>query len=176
MLGPNTPELKNVLNRVSGSDKQFVIQKYVCNEMTFQGRKFDFRVYWIVVSLDPLIVMFYPAFLRMGTAKYSESDFSDTAKHLTTGVFQARETKGKWSAFEDAVLEHGKKFGIRDPVNHVKNQAKQAVGEMVKAFKDTALVPGIKEYPAQNGFGMFGKRTFTSHCCCCCYQCAHDFD
>jgi hypothetical protein len=49
MLGPNSDELKNVLETVAKSDgRRFIIQQYICNEMTWERRKFDVRVYWLV--------------------------------------------------------------------------------------------------------------------------------
>jgi Tubulin-tyrosine ligase family len=95
MLGPNTEELKNVLKRVENDkgEQNYIIQQYVCNEMTINKRKFDFRIFWIVASLDPLIVLIHDGYLRIGNSDYTEGDFSNTKAHLTTHTGLASEGK-----------------------------------------------------------------------------------
>jgi hypothetical protein len=50
MLGPNSDELKEVFKTiVQGKDRtRYIIQQYICNEMTWNRRKFDIRVFWLV--------------------------------------------------------------------------------------------------------------------------------
>ena len=96
MLGPNTPELETVLETVvADTDEPYIIQRYVCNEMTIDKKKFDFRIFWIVASLDPLIVMTHHGFVRIGNAEYSEQNFNDTTAHLTTFDLFGIRTQGQ---------------------------------------------------------------------------------
>jgi 5-formaminoimidazole-4-carboxamide-1-beta-D-ribofuranosyl 5'-monophosphate synthetase len=52
MLAPNSEELKHVMKRVERDkqDHNYIIQQYICNEMTWQRRKFDVRFFWLVSS------------------------------------------------------------------------------------------------------------------------------
>lgn len=46
------------------------------------GHKFDFRIYMMVVSVDPLIVYYHDGFLRVSLFKYDKHDVNRKA-HLT---------------------------------------------------------------------------------------------
>lgn len=158
MLGPGTEELKNVFDLVKkeAGKQNYIIQKYVCNEMTINNRKFDFRVFWIVASLDPVIVMYHDGYLRIGNSDYSEGDFSNTQAHLTTHTGLAEEGKGTWDQFADYVAEVNNKenLNIQDPISHVRNQVKQVLGEMAAAFKDVTF--NANTISSENGFGFYG--------------------
>ncbi len=159
MLGPRSKELANVFKTVE-KDKgkqNYIIQQYVCNEMTIRNRrKFDFRVFWIVASLDPLIVMYHDGFIRIGNSEYTESDFSNTIVHLTTSTALAEEEKGSWAEFAEYLAEVNKNrnLKIKDPIGHVRNQVKQVLGEMTAAFKDVSF--NVNFLSAENGFGFYG--------------------
>ncbi len=160
MLGPNTRELKSVLKTVEAEKdvQNYIIQRYVCNEMTIDNRKFDFRVFWFVVSLDPLIVMYHDGYLRIGNSEYSEQDFSNTKAHLTTHTFLATEGKATWDEFGeylvDAVKNNENLKHIKDPALHVKNQVKHVLAEMAAAFKEATFNADLMS--AENGFAFYG--------------------
>ena len=61
MLAPQSDELKGLVERIKSQTqkKRLVIQKYICDEMTYGSRKFDVRIYWTVASIDPLIVLYH---------------------------------------------------------------------------------------------------------------------
>lgn len=50
MLGPNSPELEQVFDTAKGD--KYIVQQYICNEMTWESRKFDVRMYWFVRILS----------------------------------------------------------------------------------------------------------------------------
>ena len=57
----------------------YTIQKYIENPLLVQGRKFDFRIYALWASLDPLIVFYHDGFTRMSFNEYdANSDDKDT--------------------------------------------------------------------------------------------------
>jgi hypothetical protein len=126
--------------------------------MTINNRKFDFRVFWIVASLDPLIIMYHDGYLRIGNAEYNENDWSSTTAHLTTHTGLSAEGKGTWDDFgeyvRDAAKTNKKLRKIRDPLLHVKNQVKQVLGEMGAAFKKVTF--NLDDISAENGFGFYG--------------------
>lgn len=68
--------------------ENLVTQKYIYDVMTIddtakeQGYKFDFRIYMIVVSVNPLVVFYHDGFLRVSLFKYSLTNL-DYKAHLT---------------------------------------------------------------------------------------------
>jgi hypothetical protein len=156
MLAPNSEQLRNVLKDNPADDSNFVIQRYVCNELTWNRRKYDVRMFWFVASIDPLLVLYHDGYVRIGNAVYDESDFSNTRNHLTTHTKLAEEGKATFDEFKQHVRQHNRaaNLGISDPVAHVRNQFKEAIGETVAAFKDTSF--STKEMVEENGIGFYG--------------------
>lgn len=160
ILGPNTKELKNVLETVK-ADKDvpnYIIQRYICNEMTINKKKFDFRVFWLVASLKPLIIVVHDGYVRIGNSEYNEQDFSNTKAHLTTHTYLADEGKATWDEFggylRDAVANNDNLQHIKDPVVHVMSQVKQVLAEMAAAYKDVTF--NLANMTSENGFGFYG--------------------
>mmetsp|Transcript_29440 Transcript_29440/g.69020 ORF Transcript_29440/g.69020 Transcript_29440/m.69020 type:complete len:640 (-) Transcript_29440:136-2055(-) len=170
MLGPHTPELTTVVADVTAelaadpeNAPKYIIQKYICRELTIQRRKFDFRVFWMVASLDPLVVLYHDGYVRIGNSDYDESDFSSTTAHLTTHTGLAAEGKGSWSDLRSVLTEYHSEnrssnpilAAIDDPMEHVQNQVKQALGQLAAAFKEPTFNTASL-HDAQNGFGVYG--------------------
>ena len=67
-------------------DENLVTQKYLYNPFTIRGptgrHKFDFRIYMMIVSTDPLIVYFHDGFLRVSLFTYDNNVINRKA-HLT---------------------------------------------------------------------------------------------
>ena len=59
-------------------DGTWVLQEYVMNPMTYQGNKFDLRVWAMVTSLDPLRMYL----LGMGIPKVSQWRYSKAPEHV----------------------------------------------------------------------------------------------
>lgn len=153
--------------------KEFIVQKYICNELTwFHGEKFDLRMFWAVASVDPPIVMYHDGFVRASVAKYNESDFSDSAHHLTNQQFRSQiETSVSDSDLWERVQQHydhevnikgnsDLQRRARDrPVVHVKKQMMESIGTLYAAFKDvfgTPPVPGSNSHGPDNFFAVYG--------------------
>jgi len=90
ILAPNSPQLMG-LPVVALKDlkkhkdvKKSIVQRYLCNEITWSDRKFDVWTYWFVASLDPLVVLYHDGYVRVGNGVYSEASFKDTTSHLTS--------------------------------------------------------------------------------------------
>ena len=45
-------------------------QRYISNPLLIEGHKFDFRIYMLIASTDPLIVYYHDGFLRLSLLKY----------------------------------------------------------------------------------------------------------
>jgi len=61
-----------------------IMQNYVHNPILLHGRKFDFRMYLLVASTNPLIAFYHDGFLRVSLAKYDV--YSDDKKVLLTNL------------------------------------------------------------------------------------------
>jgi Tubulin-tyrosine ligase family len=149
MLGPHSDELRHVLDRVEreAGTAEYIIQEYVCNELTWWGnKKFDLRFYWAVASVDPLIVLYHDGYVRVGNAVYNETEFSQREQHLTTHTFLADEEKGTIDELRELIRQHylenvgALKRRIKiDPFQHVRYQFMEAIAETVRAFKDVTF-------------------------------------
>ncbi|KAG7373320.1 tubulin-tyrosine ligase family protein [Nitzschia inconspicua] len=163
VLAPNSEELMDV-PRLARADEwddlDMIIQKYVCNEMTWNRRKFDVRIFWFVASLDPLIVLYHDGYVRIGNSDYTESDFSNTQAHLTTHTELGAEGKATFAQFADALQDLMQKKGIssfpagKKAMDHVRNQMKHSLSEMIQIFKHTAFVPH-RSLSTDNSFSLY---------------------
>ena len=50
--------------------KNYIVQYYIHNPLLINGRKFDFRMYMLIVSTDPLMAYYHDGFLRVSLAAY----------------------------------------------------------------------------------------------------------
>jgi hypothetical protein len=152
-----------------------IVQKYICNEMTWGRRKFDVRMYWLVASLDPLIVLYHDGYVRIGNSDYSEEDFSDTKAHLTTHTFLGAEGKARFEEFDEMLTtfwdrksrlmdgsgstsssSNNYPWPAKSPVEHVRNQFKDALAEMMEVYHQEAFnVPDGKSITAENAFSFY---------------------
>lgn len=167
VLGPNSPELQSTestLDLHRADSHRQMVQAYICNELTWWGnQKFDLRFYWMVASLDPLIVLFHDGIARVGNAKYDEKDFSSTEKHLTTYTDQPTEFKAPCKDVEALVRRHYRQnerelreHVKNDPWQHVRNQMKESIAITVDAFKHRTFGFQDELFSADSGFAVYG--------------------
>jgi hypothetical protein len=62
--------------------EKYIVQQYIADPLLVYKRKFDFRVYMVILSMDPFIVLYHDGFLRVSLYSY-DSDSSDTMAHVT---------------------------------------------------------------------------------------------
>lgn len=62
----------------------FLIQNYIHNPLLLNGHKFDFRIYMLIASTNPLIAYYHDGFLRVTLANYDSK--SDDKKVLLTNL------------------------------------------------------------------------------------------
>jgi hypothetical protein len=137
--------------------------------MTWNQRKFDVRMYWFVASLDPLIVLYHDGYVRIGNGVYTEKNFSDTTAHLTSHTGLGAESKANFAQFEQALYEKRERQKIQKlrrglriddlpngntPVEHVRNQFKHSLGEMIEIMKDESFAKPDGE-AAENSFMFY---------------------
>eukprot|EP00331_Platyophrya_macrostoma_P007233 CAMPEP_0176415902 /NCGR_PEP_ID=MMETSP0127-20121128/6055_1 /TAXON_ID=938130 /ORGANISM="Platyophrya macrostoma, Strain WH" /LENGTH=673 /DNA_ID=CAMNT_0017795931 /DNA_START=6 /DNA_END=2027 /DNA_ORIENTATION=- len=59
-----------------------IAQKYVADPLTLEGHKFDFRIYMLIASTNPIIVYYHDGFLRLSLSIYDKNS-TDKNVHLT---------------------------------------------------------------------------------------------
>ena len=197
ILGPNSPELLSLPDKslkdleklkqqskkdstsTSGDEEEedeieeSIVQRYICNEMTWNHRKFDVRMYWFVASLDPLIVLYHDGYVRVGNSDYSEASFEDTTSHLTSHTGLGAETKATFAEFEEVLNQQHRANSVKPssrsfpnnnslkPVEHVRNQFKHALGEMIEIMRDESFV--VPDYKARDP-NMKSENAFQFYC------------
>jgi len=73
---------------IVNKNEQAIMQRHINNPLLLDGRKSEIRVYWLVASLDPLMVLVYPeATVRLNTLPYKLDDFRNPLIHVTN-VYQ----------------------------------------------------------------------------------------
>lgn len=80
-----------------------VVQRYISNPLLLGGRKFDIRLYSLVLSFNPLIFYtFRGGFCRLTSRPYTIDDFANREVHLTNVAVQTQSdaydarSGGKW--------------------------------------------------------------------------------
>jgi hypothetical protein len=175
-LGPNSNELYNLLTLLMESNetktsalKNLVVQKYVTNVLTYNGRKFHIRSFVLVTSIDPLIVHFHPGYLTISPVVFNETDFSkqmlvDDVDH-PMWVNLTKEEADRLGDFVETqlkphVVKNPHLHHISDPEAHVRNQMKAALEEVFVAFRqyfDLGLpYRHLDKFPTENAFEIFG--------------------
>jgi hypothetical protein len=160
VLGPNSHALTSVLSHFDPKHAS-IVQKYIRNELTWwNGEKFDLRMYWALVSVDPPIVLYHDGYVRVSGALYNETDFSITANHLTNHNFRSAAEGDDvtaahlWQRIQDHYKDNVKlSTRIKDPVQHVRKQMKEAIATLYAAFRDVFGAPKSNNETASNNIG-----------------------
>eukprot|EP00755_Sulcionema_specki_P008419 Sspe_Gene.40900::Locus_19748_Transcript_1_1_Confidence_1.000_Length_1440::g.40900::m.40900/K16599/TTLL1; tubulin polyglutamylase TTLL1 len=67
-----------------------VFQRYIENPLLLEGRKSELRLYWAVLSLDPLFAVVFPeGQVRLNSLPFVSGDYANPMRHLTN-AFQQR--------------------------------------------------------------------------------------
>ena len=66
-----------------------IMQYYIHNPLLLNGRKFDFRMYMLVASTNPLIAYYHDGFLRVSLVSYDKN--SDDKKVLLTNLVLSKQ-------------------------------------------------------------------------------------
>ena len=76
-----------------------IVQRYVVNPLlTTDQKKFDLRIYFLIASLDPLIVLYHDGYLRVALDVYSPTINKHTKRsHLTNAKVQKSKNMKQYS-------------------------------------------------------------------------------
>ena len=106
---------------ITNKREQGIMQRYINNPLLLEGRKSEIRIYWLIASIDPLMVLLYPeATVRLNSLPYKLDDFDNQLVHVTN-VYQQKKHPGydpnlilKWK-FEEFGQYLSQELGIVDP-------------------------------------------------------------
>ena len=139
--------------------KNYLMQRYILNPLLLDGHKFDFRLYMIVASTNPLILYYHDGFLRVSLHKYDVTS-NDKSVLLTNTelskelwkkaakgekVYGMNETELRnfqmWNLtrLQDYLLKVGK---IKDPNwldNYLRPEFKKAMVHLLRATSHAFL-------------------------------------
>ena len=87
-------EIKSLITSNSSSksdfDKTFIIQRYMDNPMLINGRKFDFRCYGMLTSMNGRLTGYFyeDAYIRTSCKEFDIDNLSSKYIHLTNDAVQ----------------------------------------------------------------------------------------
>jgi len=88
----------------------YIIQTYVYNPLLLNGHKFDFRVYMVIASTNPLIGYYHDGFLRVSLHPYDvNSDDKSvllTNTALSTKIFDIARKEGHYQGLNETELRN----------------------------------------------------------------------
>jgi tubulin polyglutamylase TTLL2 len=163
MMGPGSSELVELQQELTDGPlkKGHIVQRYIQNEWTYQGHKCDLRVYVLVASVDPLIVLYHDGIVRTAVGLHDESNFEESKAHLTN-VSQNKQNRTQWEPvktfgqLDEELKAYVQRPGVRvdtdDPVRHIRDQIKQILGVVFAAFKSRIY---LSQGP-DNAFALMG--------------------
>ena len=68
---------------------RYIIQRYIKDPLLLDGKKSEIRMYWLIASLDPFLVLLYPeGTVRLNTLPYSLDQLDNPLIHVTNAYQQ----------------------------------------------------------------------------------------
>jgi len=106
-------EIKNIIARAAANpltrDRTFIVQKYIDNPLLIHRRKFDFRCYGMLTSVNGTLKGYFynDAYIRTSCKEFDIEDVQNKFIHLTNDAVQKHsEDYGKF--------ENGNKVSLQD--------------------------------------------------------------
>ena len=148
------------------TNKSVIVQRYIHNPLLVMNHKFDFRIYMLIASVNPLIVYYHDGFLRVSLFEYNVTS-KEKGMHLTNTA-QAGGAKNKllkegllnetelesmqfWNLtrFVNYLVEVGKVESIDWLDNYLRPQFQHAMQHLVRMTQH-------KFYPTSISYQLMG--------------------
>ena len=163
-------ELRETLKKSSkptltyeGEEHDYIIQRYVKDLLLLNKRKSEIRMYWLIASLNPLLVLMYPeGTVRLTTKKFKLSHLDDPLIHITN-LYQQKKfssifhrTPPKWDFAKLDNYAH-KKLNLAPPgwINdELLPRLQDCIHHVTAAFRERQPNQFTKK---GSRFGLFGS-------------------
>ena len=66
-----------------GLASEYIVQRYIDKPLLLDGRKSELRTYWLVASLEPLVVLYHPGTVRLNVQAYRRDEYDNDLIHIT---------------------------------------------------------------------------------------------
>ncbi len=146
--------------RYEGRTLEYVIQRYIKNVLLLDGKKSEIRIYWLIASLDPLLVLMYPeGTARLTLKPYKLDDFANPLIHITNAYQQKKH--GGYNP--DAVLKWSFPR-LQEYLSNEKGAPRNFFDEVLRpklrqtlAYVVRASIERLKQTPSSGFFfGLYG--------------------
>lgn len=139
-----------------------IVQRYIRKPLLLDGRKSEMRIYWVVASLDPFLVLMYPeTTVRLNSLPYQLDNFDNQLIHVTN-VYQQKNHPDfdpnavlKWR-FADLGRYLTEELGIAAP-DFLETKLVPQLNRMIAWVAKAGRSRLFQQYPAQGDcFAVFG--------------------
>eukprot|EP00347_Sterkiella_histriomuscorum_P023784 403333401 len=119
-VSSNLNEIKNLVQKANSNakkEKTYIIQKYIDNPLLINSRKFDFRCYGVMTSMNGFLKGYFyeDAYIRTSCKEYDIENLNNKYIHLTNDAVQKHsQDYGKF--------ENGNKMSLQDFQKYLKQQ------------------------------------------------------
>ena len=154
-------EPESTFQWIIGGDRRYIAQRYITDPLLLLGRKSEIRVYWMIASLNPLLVLLYQeGTARLNSQPFRLEDFDNTLVHVTN-IYQqkhhpdydpALDLKWSFARLQSYLCDE---LGMVGP-DFIDNQLRPQLNERL-AFVVSATIESLAAAPApQRFFGVYG--------------------
>jgi len=160
-------EVREFYARVEKDDSdelyaRYVIQRYIENPLLLEGRKSEIRIYWLVASLDPLLVLLYrEGTVRLNTLPFELDDFDNALIHVTNVAQQEAHPNRDASAILKWSFRDWERYLVDErklaPNRFLEKQLKPRLKRMLSFAVDAASPVLAAGHPEQGlCFALYG--------------------
>jgi hypothetical protein len=140
----------------------FVLQRYLLNPLLLGGKKMEIRSYWMIASVEPLIVLYHDGTVRRTTRDYTPGDWSDPLVHITNTYqqkladpnYEGTKDERKWTLerMERFLIENGRVAAPGWFNSTLKPRLKEMIAVVVKAA--LAALAASAQHPIRSRTGI----------------------